>query len=221
MPELVTRLVEWSGAVVDTVGAAGLGLVLLLESVFPPLPSEPFLLAAGLASANGSGSALVAALSAATGMTLGATAWYYVARLIPAEQLSQLMDRYGRYLLIRRNHLTRTSSAFDRHRRLAVFTGRFLPLGRMLVSVPAGRSAMPVPEFVTATFLGSLVWSGLLISLGRVLGGQQHLAMTYLGRYTQAVLLLAGTALLALPAVAWLRRLRRLRRRTPPLGADR
>ena len=221
MSEPVTRLLEWSGAVVDTVGAAGLGLVLLLESVFPPLPSEPFLLAAGLASANGSGSASVAALSAAAGMTLGATVWYYMARLIPAEQLSLLVDRYGRYLLIRQNHLTRTSSTFDRHRRLAVFTGRFLPLGRMLVSVPAGRSAMPVPEFLTATFLGSLVWSGLLISLGRVLGDQQHLAMTYLGRYTQAVLLLAGTALLALPTLVGLRRLRQSRRRASELCAGR
>lgn len=65
MSELVARLLEWSTAVVDTVGAAGLGLVLLLESLFPALPSEPFLLAAGLASANGSGSAPVATLSAA------------------------------------------------------------------------------------------------------------------------------------------------------------
>ncbi len=216
MSQLVTRLLEWSSAVVDAVGGAGLGLILLLESMFPPLPSEPFLLAAGLASANGSGSAPVAVLSAATGMTVGATLWYYAALLIPAEQLSLLVDRYGSYLFIRQDHLLRTSGAFDRHRRLAVFTGRFLPLGRMLVSVPAGRSAMPVGQFLTATFLGSLVWSGLLISLGRVLGDQQHLAMTYLGRYTQAVLLLAGTALLAVSMLALTRRFRRFRQPSAP-----
>ena len=213
MSELVARLLEWSTAVVDTVGAAGLGLVLLLESLFPPVPSEPFLLAAGLASANGAGSAPVATLSAATGMTIGATVWYYAARLIPAEQLGLLVDRYGRFLLIRPRHLTRTVGAFDRHRRVAVFTGRFLPVGRMLVSIPAGRSAMPVPAFLTATFLGSLVWSGLLIGLGRVVGDQQHLAVAYLSHYTQAVLVLACTALLALLILALIRRYRRFRRR--------
>lgn len=208
MSELVAWLLEWSTAVVDTVGTAGLGLVLLLESLFPPLPSEPFLLAAGLASANGAGSAPVATLSAATGMTVGATIWYYAARLIPTEQLSLLADRYGRFLLIRPDHLRRTAATFDRRRRVAVFSGRFLPVGRMLVSIPAGRSAMPVPEFLAATFLGSLVWSGLLIGLGRVLGDQQDLALAYLGHYTRAVLVLACTALLALLSLALLRRLR-------------
>jgi membrane protein DedA with SNARE-associated domain len=194
---------------VDTVGAAGLGLILLLESLFPPLPSEPFLLAAGLASANGSGSAPVAILSAAMGMTLGATVWFYAARLIPAERLSRLVDRYGRLLLIRPGHLRRTVATFDRRRRVAVFSGRFLPFGRMLVSIPAGRSAMPLPEFLAATFLGCLVWSGLLIGLGNVVGDRQHLAVALLGHYTQTVLVLACTALLALAALALIRRFRR------------
>lgn len=180
---------------------------MLLEALFPPIPSEPFLLAAGIASERGTLSATGAVLAATFGTTVGATLWYAVARVLGEARLRALVARRGRWLGVGERDLDRVLAAFDRHRRTAVLTGRFLPVGRMLVSLPAGTCRMPLPEFLVATGLGSAVWCGAVIGLGRLLGESTGLAVVQ--RYDRAVLVVLAMGLVALAVV--LRRRRRSR----------
>lgn len=202
---MADALLRLSRELVGALGHTGLAIVMLLEGLFPPVPSEPFLLAAGVvASSQGANAALTAVLAATAGSSTAATFWYCLARALPENQLRSLLNSHGRYLLLREADLDKAMRPFVRHRRLAVFTGRFLPVGRMLVSLPAGLSAMPLPEFLLATFLGSAVWSGLVIGAGVLLGNGGSSVLELLARYTLAVSLVAaaGAALLIARLVA-------------------
>ncbi len=175
-------------SLVDGLGYLGLAAVMLLESLFPPIPSEPFLLAAGLSASRGGLSAPGAVLAATAGTTLGATVWYAVARRVGEQRVRRLVRRRGRWLGVSERDLARVLAAFDRHRLLAVVVCRFLPVGRMAVSLPAGTCAMPLPEFVAGTALGSAVWAGAVVGLGRLLG--EEAGTTLLARYDAVVLVL-------------------------------
>lgn len=192
----------WHAAQVDETLVVLAGLM-LLEALFPPIPSEPVLLAAGLASARGGPSPLAAVLAATLGTTVGATAWYSLARAVGQERLRTLVVRRGRWVGVRERDLDRVLAAFGRHRRTAVVTGRFLPVGRMAVSLPAGSLRMPLGEFLLATALGSAVWCGVVITLGRLLG--QSAGFAAVQRYDRAVLVVLGVGLVGL-AVALRRR---------------
>jgi len=209
MSATADALLRLSSELVGALGPAGLGIVMLLEGLFPPVPSEPFLLAAGLASSRGAVSAPLAVLAAAAGSSTAATLWYGVARALPEARLRRFLRSHGRYLLLHEHDLDTAMRPFVRHRRLAVFSGRFLPVGRMLVSLPAGLSAMPLREFLLATFLGSLVWSGLLVGTGRLLGDGALSTLDHLARYTVAVSLAAAAGAVLLIATLVRRRLRR------------
>lgn len=189
---------------------AALAGVMLLEALFPPLPSEPFLLAAGLSSGRGGPPPLAAVLSATVGTTIGATAWYAVARAVGRERVRAVVARRGRWLGVRERDLDRVLLAFDRHRRTAVVTGRFLPVGRMAVSLPAGTSRMPLTEFVLATAAGSAVWCTAVIGLGRLLGESTGLAAVE--SYDRAVLVALGLGLVSLAVVLRTRAARQRRR---------
>ena len=177
-------------------GLGALAAVMLLEALFPPIPSEPVLLAAGVAVERGTVGAAAAVLAATTGTTLGATLWYAVARALGEVRLRALVARRGRWLGVRERDLDLALAVFDRHRRTAVFTGRFLPVGRMAVSLPAGTCRMPLPEFLLATALGSAVWCGVVIGLGRLLGQSAGLAVVQ--RYDTVLLVLLGLGLVVL-----------------------
>jgi len=170
--------------------------VMLLEALFPPLPSEPFLLAAGVASERGTLSTPGAVLAAAAGSTLGATAWYAGARAVGEARIRGVVGRYGRWLGVRERDLDRALHAFNRRRFTAVLVGRFLPVGRMAVSLPAGAAAMPLPEFLVATAAGSAVWSGLVIGAGQALGSET--ALTLLWRYDTVFGVVLGVVVLGL-----------------------
>jgi membrane protein DedA with SNARE-associated domain len=209
MSAVADALLRLNEAIVGALGHAGLALIMLLEGIFPPVPSEPFLLAAGLASARGTVSAPLAVLAAAVGSSTAATIWYGVARALPEARLRHLLRAHGRWLLLQEHDLDKALLPFDRHRRLAVFVGRFLPVGRMLVSLPAGLSGMPLADFLLATFLGSLVWSGLVVGTGRLLGEGGASAVEYLAHYTVAVSAVIVALVLLLVARLVARRVRR------------
>ena len=187
-----------------TGGLGALAGAMLLEALFPPVPSEPILLAAGVAVERGTLGATAAVLVATLGTTLGAALWYAVARALGEARLRALVARRGRWLGVRERDLDRTLAAFDRHRRTAVFTGRFLPVGRMAVSLPAGTCRMPLPEFLLATALGSAIWCGVVIGLGRLLGQTAGLAVVQ--RYDAVLLVLLGLGLVVLAVVLRRRR---------------
>jgi membrane protein DedA with SNARE-associated domain len=144
----------------------GVALAMLLENVFPPIPSEAVLPAAGLAARRGDMSVVGVIVAATTGSLVGAILWYYVGRWIGTERLRRWSKGSGRYFGFSPKDIDRADAWFDRWGSAVVFFGRMIPGVRTLVSVPAGVAGMPLVRFTLYSAAGSALWSTLLVLLG-------------------------------------------------------
>ena len=162
---------------VEKLGAVGVGLSILAETVIPPIPSEAVL---GLAGANinaGRMSLVPVVLFATLGSVLGAIFFYYVGRALGPRRSHAFLDRLP---LVETEDVDRTFAWFERHGRSAVFFGRMVPIVRSFISVPAGVVRMPIGQFLLFTAGGSLIWNSLLIGLGVAAGDFVEANLQYL-----------------------------------------
>jgi len=160
-------LAGWVASVIEALGEWGVGLLVALESVVPPIPSEIVLSMAGyLAAAGRVGLAPVWA-AATAGSVVGALALYGLGRWLGEHRLRRWLDRIP---LVDPGDLDKADRWFERHERGAVLFGRCAPVVRSLVSVPAGANRMPLGQFVVFTALGSGVWNALFVGAGYLLG---------------------------------------------------
>jgi membrane protein DedA with SNARE-associated domain len=152
---------------VATLGAVGVGLSILLETVIPPIPSEAVLGLAGVLIRSGDMNAVPVVLFATLGSIIGATFFYAVGRALGPRRSHAFLDRLP---LVETEDVDRTFEWFERHGRPAVFFGRMVPIVRSFVSVPAGVVKMPFLPFILYTAAGSLIWNSVLIGLGVAAG---------------------------------------------------
>ncbi len=150
-------------------GVWAVGLLMLVENVFPPIPSELIMPMAGYLAADGRMSALGVVIAGTIGSVLGAMVWFWLAKLVGQTRFLALIDRYGFWLTLSREEAERALAWFDRWGRWAVFLGRLVPGVRTLISVPAALANMPFAPFLAITFAGSLVWVSALTAAGFVL----------------------------------------------------
>ena len=165
-------LAVWVQDVIERLGAIGVALLVILENVFPPIPSEIVLPFAGFVAQRGDGSVVVMIVAATVGAVIGALILYYVAALIGPVRLGVFIAKFGKWFGVKPADLTRAEQWFDRHAVAAVLLGRCVPLIRSVVSVPAGFRRMPLVPFIAYTALGSAVWNTALIGAGAALGNQ-------------------------------------------------
>lgn len=187
-------LSEWVVDVIEALGAVGVGLLILAETVFPPVPSEVVLGFAGFSAAQGAISGPAAWAAATCGSLAGAYVLYGVGHLVGTERLHELADRRW-FLLFNARDLRRGEQFFDRHGAKVVLVGRMVPLVRSIVSVPAGVVRMPLGRFTGLTLLGSGVWNALFIYAGYRLGARWSSLDDVIGPVSYVVVagLLAGT----------------------------
>lgn len=145
--------------------------LLVMENVFPPIPSELILTFAGFLTYRGQLTIVGAICAATIGALIGASLLYWIGTYLNHERLAQLVDsRLGRLLRLRLADFDKAEAHFQNHGRAAVFFGRFIPVVRSLISVPAGMTKMPFWQFLGFTFAGSAIWNTVLIGLGYVAG---------------------------------------------------
>jgi membrane protein DedA with SNARE-associated domain len=169
---------------VDRLGAVGVGLTILIETVIPPIPSEAVLGAAGVLINDGRLDVVPVVLFATLGSVLGALVLYAVGRGLGPRRSHAFLDRLP---LVDTADVDRTFAWFERHGRAAVFLGRMVPVVRSFVSVPAGVTKMPLPQFLLFTTAGSLIWNSLLIGLGVAAGDFIEANLHYLDYVVAAV----------------------------------
>lgn len=191
------------GDVMSALGEVGVGFLILLETVFPPVPSELVLPLAGFLSQQGRMNAVLALALATLGSYAGAVVLYLLGAKLGEERAVRWLSKLP---LVDRDDFERAARWFRRHGRSAVFFGRLIPGVRSLISLPAGAAHMPLGTFTIFTVAGSSLWNALLIGLGYFLGTQYHLVDQY-SRYFDIVIYAALGAL-----VGWLF-VRRARRR--------
>jgi membrane protein DedA with SNARE-associated domain len=161
---------SWIETIVETMGVTGIALLMFLENVFPPIPSELIMPLAGYAAAQGKASILLVILAGTAGSLAGATFWYGVGRLVDHAGLKRFADRHGRILTMTRREIERADDWFDKYGHYAVLFGRLIPTVRTLISVPAGLSEMPVGRFLVYSGIGTGIWTTLLALFGYVVG---------------------------------------------------
>jgi membrane protein DedA with SNARE-associated domain len=152
-------------------GYLGIFVLMILENVFPPIPSEVIVGAAGVLVEQGKMNGYVVLFVATLGTLVGNLFWYWIGVRWSEEQLKRIIDRWGRLLTFEWDEFTKARDIFRKYGDWIVFTLRFSPLLRTIVSLPAGLAGMKLWRFALFTFLGSLIWNGLLILGGRVLAG--------------------------------------------------
>ncbi len=198
-------LTGWAVDLIDRLGGPGAGLVIALENVFPPLPSEVLLPLAGFAAAEGRMSLAAALLWTTAGSVAGAAVLYRLGAAFGRDRVAAVLTRLP---LVRREDVDRAESWFARHGAKAVFLGRMVPLVRSLVSLPAGVERMAFGRFLAYTAAGSFLWNAALVGAGYASGSQWHRVERYVGM-SERVLVLAVAA-----GVAWflVQRVRQVRR---------
>lgn len=184
---------DWIVSVIGAVGALGVGLMMFLENVFPPIPSELIMPLAGFLVARGEMSLVMTLLVGTAGAVAGAALWYWIGRRIGAGRLKRLARRHGRWLTLTVDDIDRAQGWFDRHGAGAVGFGRLIPGIRTLVSVPAGIAAMGWGRFLAYSTAGSLAWNCVLIGAGYALERQYERVAAWLDPVSTAVVIgLAG-----------------------------
>jgi membrane protein DedA with SNARE-associated domain len=186
MTDFVFKLVEQGGY-------WGVAFLMLLETVFPPIPSEVIMPLAGVVSARGQLSLPLVIASGTAGAMVGNILWYVAAKALGLDRFRPLINRYGRWLTIDWAEIERAHRLFDKHGGTIVFVARMLPTVRSLVSVPAGLLRMKFLPFVLWSTLGSLIWTAGLAIAGWVLGNQFSSVENVLGPLS--VLVIGGIVL--------------------------
>ena len=197
---------SWIQHTMTTLGYPGVALLMFLENVFPPIPSELIMPLAGFSAASGDLSFTGVFIAGALGSLLGQLPLYYLGRWAHEDRLVRWADRYGKWLTLSGKDIKQADDWFDKHGQKAVFFARLVPGLRSLISVPAGMSEMPLTTFWLYSALGTSLWVLLLTALGGILGQNYQLVDTYLGPVSLVVL--GG---LAIFTVVWILR-RRARR---------
>ncbi|HEX5365626.1 MAG TPA: DedA family protein [Acidimicrobiales bacterium] len=196
---MLSDLSDWVIDVIDKLSYVGVALLVALENLFPPIPSEVVLPFAGVVVRREGASLPGMVLAATVGSLVGGLVLYGLAAAVGPERLHGFVLRYGRWFRVTSADVARAERWFDRRAVVAVLVGRCVPLIRSLVSIPAGFRRMPLGRFVAYTALGSLAWNTGLIGAGHVLGEEDRWRKieTVMG-YVQYVVVLALVA-----AVGW------------------
>src|SRR4051812_23166837 len=189
---------------VQRVGYPGLFLLITLESTLVPIPSELVMPFAGVLASQGKMALPVILIINSTAALLGSGISYWIG----AAGGKPLLLRYGKFALIRKKDIELTERFFARHGKATILIGRFLPVVRHIISVPAGIARMPLAGFFTQTFIGSTIWGSILIVLGYHYGE----AFLETARQLKHVDLIVGVAILAVLLALALRFVIRRRR---------
>jgi len=169
-------LTGWVASVIESLGAAGVGLLVALENLVPPIPSEIVLSMAGYLASAGKVNVVLVAIAATAGSVIGALALYWLGHALGEDRLRRWLDRIP---LVDADDLDTADRWFEKHENGAVLFGRMAPVVRSLVSIPAGANDMPLGRFTLLTTIGSGVWNCLFIGAGYALGSRWQQAEQY------------------------------------------
>lgn len=170
---------DWLVSTIGATGYFGIAMLMFLENLFPPIPSELIMPMAGFMAARGELSMPLVVLAGVVGSIVGALPWYYAGLLLGEERMAALAGRYGRLFTITPDEVHGAVKWFERYGWFAVVFGRLMPAIRTLISVPAGIARMPMLPFLVYSTVGSAVWTAFLASGGYVLESQYEKVYDY------------------------------------------
>lgn len=182
-------MIDWATGLIAAGGPSGVFLLMVLENLFPPIPSEVVMPLAGFAAARGHMSLPMVLLAGIAGSLCGNAVWFELARAYGAARMRRLVERFGRYVGLGPAVLERAESALRRNGPVAVCLSRMMPGLRTAISVPAGLVELPRRVFYVWTLIGTSVWTGGLALAGFALEDRFHLVERWAGPIGMAMML--------------------------------
>ena len=177
MEQIITNFIgQW--------GYAAIFILILLENVLPVVPSEIILTFAGLMSVKSGLSILVLFIISTIASFIGLLILYYLCRLIKEESIYRFVDKYCKWFKLKGNDVKRANDWFKRYGAWAVLLCRFIPVLRVLITIPAGINKMNVATFTMLSLLGTTIWNFALILLGRLLSDSFDVLMSGIHTYS-------------------------------------
>ena len=178
------NIVDWAVETMDSLGAVGVFLLIFLENLFPPIPSEVVLPLAGVTSAGPDSSYWAMLLASVAGSVVGACLLYGLGRLLGPQRLRRIVIRLP---LVHVGDYDKSVEFMDRHGCKAIFFGRFVPGIRSLISIPAGLYAMPIGMFTLLTAAGSAIWNSVFVTIGYYMGSNWTVIEQYTDIFSDVV----------------------------------
>lgn len=172
-------------------GYLGILLLIMIENVFPPIPSEIILCFGGFMTNNSNLSILGVVISSTIGSILGAIILYLIGKILNKERLIKIVQgKIGKILRLKKKDIVMADHWFDTKGSKTVFFCRFIPILRSLISIPAGMSEMAFIKFITLTTLGTLIWNTVLTYLGSIMGENWTKLVDIIDKYSHIVLVI-------------------------------
>lgn len=179
--------------IMNSFGYLGVFLLITIENVFPPIPSEVILLFGGFMTTYTKLNIFGMVIASTLGSICGAIILYYVGKIFNKDRLKKIISgKLGKILRLKNSDIDKADNWFDTKGQKTVFICRFIPLVRSLISIPAGMSEMPMARFLIYTLLGSLVWNTVLIIAGFMVGDNWSSILSILDTYSNVVVIVLG-----------------------------
>jgi len=196
----------WITDFMEQFGYIGIFLMIALENIFPPIPSEIILPFGGFMTTYTTLTIPGVIAAATAGSVVGAIVLYGIGRLLSVERLERIVDRWGGWLRVKPEDIDKANRTFQRYGVWAVFLGRMIPLVRSLISIPAGMAKMNIWLFLWLSVLGTLIWNTILISIGAALGESWGKVSEVIGAYAEVVYIIIAAIILIGAVRFWKRR---------------
>jgi membrane protein DedA with SNARE-associated domain len=178
-------------SIIDTIsslGYVGIALLMALENLLPPIPSEVIMPLAGFAVTQGKLKFLYTVIAGTIGSVLGATPWYFLGQYWGLKRTQKMADRYGKWLTVSGEEVKKASLWFKQRGYIATALGRLVPGIRTYISIPAGISKMSFIPFIIYSTAGSIIWVTLLTYAGYILGENYQTVGTYIKPISTVIL---------------------------------
>jgi membrane protein DedA with SNARE-associated domain len=197
---------DWITGLIARMGYFGIAMLMFLENVVPPIPSELIMPLAGFVASKGEMRHVFALIAGTAGSFIGAYLWFYAARRIGERRLRRFVYKYGKWVALSCADIDVANHWFQRRGAIAVFIGRLIPGVRTFISVPAGLSSMSALKFSFYTLLGTVLWTGLLLLAGHILRENFELVSGYVGVLSNVVFAIFAATLVWRYVQQWRRR---------------
>ncbi|MFP7571062.1 DedA family protein [Marivita sp. S2033] len=181
---------DWITSFIDSVGPLGVAIMMFVENVFPPIPSEVIMPLAGYSASQKDASVLllvVNIIAGSIGSLAGAILWFWIGAKVGLKRIKRFSRDHGRWLTMTPSDVDKADEWFDRYGARSVFIGRLIPTVRTFVSVPAGMAGMGWTKFLIYTSAGTVLWTTALTLAGWFLGSQYEQVSTWLSPVSTAV----------------------------------
>ena len=177
--------------IMNSLGYFGIFFLIMIENIFPPIPSELILTFGGFMTVSSNMTIVGVIIAATFGSLLGAGILYGIGKLLNKERLIKIVtSKYGKLLRVKPKDIEAADKWFDTKGSITVLICRCVPIVRSLISIPAGMSDMPIPKFLVYTTIGSAVWNTFLVCVGAFAGDKKDAILGVIDNISHIVLIL-------------------------------